>query len=274
MAKLKRMQKDTFFVRFTLIELLVVISIIAVLASLLLPALGRARGKARTTSCMSSMKQIGLAIDMYGGDADGWLVPLSYREFGLNEGWPNLLQYMEYIPSARTTVTQNPPFFTQTPLFCADGMTDRVSSGIPTDDISDVQGKRPSFWGSPVFGTPALTWYGINGGWDPNHVTPFQNYGHDHDQTHKWLFKTENAKNPSKLVGIFDGVGTNQIGALERMQGRHDNDSTTNLLMLDGHVENEKRLALPLPGQENTIRFGSPNNLTKLYPDVYWRMDQ
>ena len=76
---------------FTLIELLVVIAILTILASILLPALNKARNKVHQTTCKNNMRQLGVAATMYAGDHNAYLTaPIS-------EEWGNSSYYGSYL---------------------------------------------------------------------------------------------------------------------------------------------------------------------------------
>ena len=76
---------------FTLIELLVVIAIIAILAAILFPVFAQARAAARKAACTSNMKQIGLAMQGYSTDYDGYMPPSQLPSSGANVSWPTML---------------------------------------------------------------------------------------------------------------------------------------------------------------------------------------
>ena len=100
---------------FTLIELLVVIAIIGILASLLLPVLGRAKKKARTLQSVSNQRNIAQAYVMYLDDNEGWYPvvagPASVggkQGFGKGMGWKDLPEVVSRLYGAKVAVQDRP----------------------------------------------------------------------------------------------------------------------------------------------------------------------
>ena len=95
---------------FTLIELLVVMAIVAILAALLLPALGRAKEQARRVQCVSNLKQVSLAIKLFALEQEGYypwhIVPGEGGTYGpfAGESWRNLISVSNDLSTPKVLV--------------------------------------------------------------------------------------------------------------------------------------------------------------------------
>ena len=99
---------------FTLVELLVVIGIIALLISILLPSLNRARQSAQAIKCAANMRQIGLAHTMYQNESKGWNITLMLHGDGRADGytlnrWYKAFRELKYLKSDGTYLCPSEP---------------------------------------------------------------------------------------------------------------------------------------------------------------------
>jgi len=237
--------KSNFKDGFTLIELLVVVAIIAILAAMLLPALSKARERARQAVCMNNLKQIYVAMEMYADDKADFYPPPYLNEYG--NYWSNLL-YALYI--SNRGLVEVGTITTSSGIECSK-YTDYI--GYCADGCSGEKGTVfhcPSCKDGALWTTGRLTY--------PVSYSMNERLGVDKEHSGKRsrLFY------PSRTFMVMDSNNTkNLYMQASRYYNRSPYPYTVpvhtgglNILFCDGHVEWKKADALPY---EQTDTFWS-----------------
>jgi prepilin-type N-terminal cleavage/methylation domain-containing protein/prepilin-type processing-associated H-X9-DG protein len=246
---------------FTLVELLVVIAIISILASMLLPALGMAKEKARSISCVNNLKQMGVAMTLYSDDNSDYLVPAEYdvrNGAKHQEGWPTILYNGKYLPASRSKTFYSLPEARMV-FQCPSGLLQVYRFGPSSRDDPEGAMAWPYASESTDKKFHIDSWYGINGSTGNPQKWPFTRIPMDasHSTT---LNKFSKAALYPRMPMLFDGFWMHN-GKDERVNARHSKGTRSNILFFDGSVQ-----------VYDTFRIPSVRDATAT--DIQWRFPE
>lgn len=228
---------------FTLVELLVVIGIIALLIGILLPTLGKAQAAARTTVCLSQLRQVGMALTSYIADSKGFIPPSYYYSLSnpaSNTSFFDITQ--EYLPKTATksiwtcpdaidgTTNQYPLtyganrsahvwYWVDSPLL--PGFTNKLVKVTKIRRSSEVISIADAAQSSGVFTT---------GGWLD---------WTDAFQTPDLALQANASRSLNTLPGWSRNSDT--VGNNYHIRFRHNKNTRANVLFVDGHAETVDR---------------------------------